>query len=802
MDEDKIRLSKYLYLTDRERINVNTVKQLCKISDPNACYRCGCTALHEYFYNYRSINGKYKYRYNGYYQYYSSSDYENYNEYYYDYDRTGMNSESESESESESDNISIKTEYEFYDETQDQSTQLVGYNIKLETNEDDFVDEFYGYDRSVGVHDYIDESINKVVYGRESHVRWRDIWQEHNDGVYSIGKECIDNIYEDRHTVDEFYRIDSLTEVDDTDHTFPIKKDASTQTWEKKSELDRYMESYPRHRYSKHSVFKGFSDKVRKNDLDMNVVKELLSNGASLTTKDRSNKDPITVYFRRTIMNLEMIDIINKHTTIDERKYIVHVYLKNYRNFDYPFFRKLVLTNKHCLNNYCDISDSKYGTPLHILASNKKLITPNYMKLLVYNGNDINARGEDTQMRTPLHKYLCNFVYHNIEYDIRYYNEKIIDTFIELGADLTIPNNDGLIPVIYCIHVNAEYGYNNITNIKIIRKLLNLSIHAPHNLFRDRVMHDYISNTYIDIECLDIIRSLDGFDINGYFEGRTPLHCAIQHNFTHIAEYLLDRGADISLKTDDGKTVFDLSLCSYIPLKWTSFLIGRLPPKSVICSLTNHIIDYVLTNNRRIIWQSQMINKYVLLLDPSFYSRFRNAIESKLNQHANRYNRFEHDRDRVNENYDKVLHDIDIYIKDVQILKSISITNNITLYDTIINKSEFPVHRTNDKQLINLIKSNTYHNLIEKVIKNTLEKYTLTNIVLEYMIKYQSQSQSQSSYLGRIPNEILFKILYKLDVSDLRKLYTRYMRENENENENDIVLDYHIENTRSVSTQT
>ncbi len=696
---------------------------------------------------------------------------------------------------SESDNISIKTEYEneyeFYDETQDQSTQLVDYDIKLKTNEDDFVDEFYGYDRSVGVHDYIDVSINKVVYGRESHVRWWDIWQEHNDGVYSIGKECIDNIYEDRHTVDEFYKIDSVSDVDDAEHISQITNDVSTQTWEKKSELDRYMEMYPRHRYGKHSVFKGFSDKVRKNDLDMNVVKELLSNGASLTIKDSSNKDPIAVYFRRTIMNLEMIDIINKHTTIYERRYIVHSYLKNYRNFDYPFFRKLVLTNKHCLNNYCNISDGKYGTPLHILASNKKIITPNYMKLLVYNGNDINARGEDTQMRTPLHKYLCKFVYHNIEYGIRYYNEKIIDAFIELGADLTIPNDDGMIPVVYCIHSNAEYGYNNITNIKIIRKLLNLSRHASHNLFRDRVMHDYISNTYIDLECLDIIRSLDGYDINCYFEGRTPLHCAIQYNFTQIAEYLLDRGADISLKTDDGKTVFDLSLCSYIPLKWTSFLISRLPPKSVICSLTNHIIDYVLTNNRRIIWQSQMINKYVLLLDPSFYYRFRNVIENKLDQYNNRYNMFEHDRD-VNEKYGKVLHDLDTYIKDVQVLKSTSITNNITLYDTIINnKSEFPIRRVNDKQLINLIKSNTYHNLIEKVIKNTLEKYTLTNIVLEYMIS----SRSQSSYLSRIPNEILLEILYKLDMYDLRNLYTRYMREND-------ITEYHIENTRSVSTQT
>ncbi|ABF22953.1 ankyrin-like protein [Variola virus] len=786
MDEDT-KLSRYLYLTDREHINVDSIKQLCKISNPNSCYRCGCTALHEYFYNYRSVNGKYKYRYNGYYQYYSFSDYENYNEYYYDdYDRTGMNSESES------DNISIKTEYEneyeFYDETQDQSTQLVGYDIKLKTNEDDFVDEFYGYDRSVGVHDYIDKSINKVVYGRESYVRWRDIWQEHNDGVYSIGKECIDNIYEDRHTVDEFYKIDSVSNVNDAEHISPITNDVSTQTWEKKSELDRYMEMYPRHRYSKHSIFKGFSDKVRKNDLDMNVVKELLSNGASLTIKDSSNKDPIAVYFRRTIMNLEMIDIINKHTTIYERRYIVHSYLKNYRNFDYPFFRKLVLTNKHCLDNYYNTGDRRHGTPLHILATNKKLITPNYMKLLVYNGNDINARGENTQMRTPLHKYLCKFVYHNIEYGIRYYNEKIIDAFIELGADLTIPNDDEMIPVIYCIHVNAEYGYNNITNIRIIRKLLNLSRHAPHNLFRDRVMHDYISNTYIDIECLDIIRSLDGFDINCYFEGRTPLHCAIQYNFTHIAEYLLDRGANISLKTGDGKSVFDLSLCSYIPLKWTSFLISRLPPKSVMSSLTNHIIDYVLTDNKNIIWQSQMINKYVLLLDPSFYSRFRNAIKSKLNQYD--YRCFNYNRYRVNKKYRKVLHDIDIYIKDVQVLKSILIANNVTLYDTIVNNTlEFPVRRLNNKQLINTVNSNIYHDLIEKVIKKSLEKCTLTNAVLEYMIA----SRSQSSYLSRIPNEILLKILYNLSVYDLRKLYARYMLENE--------TDYHIE-SRSISTQT
>lgn len=76
----------------------------------------------------------------------------------------------------------------------------------------------------------MNQSINKVVYGRESHVRWRDIWQEHNDSVYSIGKECIDNIYEDNHTVDEFYNIDSVSDVDDAEHISQITNDVSTQT--------------------------------------------------------------------------------------------------------------------------------------------------------------------------------------------------------------------------------------------------------------------------------------------------------------------------------------------------------------------------------------------------------------------------------------------------------------------------------------------------------------------------------------------------------------------------------------------
>ncbi|AOP31886.1 ankyrin [Volepox virus] len=801
MDNNKIRLHEYLYYSNRENIDIESVRHLCKVSDVNSSFRSGCTALHEYLYNCRSVKGKYKYRYNGYYKFYASGDYENYN-YNYDHaidmsddytDNDDNDTDDENEKPSETDNDDndtddenekpSETNYEYYDETQDQNNQLVSSNIKLTNGGNDFVNEFYGYDCNINIHDYIDKSIKHVVYGRNTNTRWCDIWKCHHEGVYSIGKECIDNIYEDNNTESEFEAIDILSDVTDSEYIIQVTKDASTQTWEKKSELDRYMEAYSRNRYSKHSVFKGFSDEVRKNDLDMNIVKELLSNGASMTINDRSHKDPIIVYFRRTIMNLDMIDIINDYTTIDERKYIVHIYLNNYRNFDYPFFRKLVITNKHCLTNYHSI----YGTPLHILASNKKLITPNYIKLLVYNGNDINARGEDTYMRTPLHYYLHRMVYHDIEYGVGYYNEKIIDAFIELGADLTITTDDDMIPVIYCIHKNSTHGYTNTNNIKLIRKLLNLSRHAPYNLFRDRVMHDYITNLYTDFECLDIIRSLDGFDINCYFNGYTPLHCAVSKNYTQIAEYLLDHGADIVLKTEDGKTVFDLSLSSYIPLRWTSFLISRLPPKCVVDSLTNNIIDYVLNDSKQIIWQSSMINRYLLLVDPSFYHRFRNVLECKIKQRP--YGN--------NEKYTKVLHTIEIYINDIKLLKSIYVTKHTTLYDTIINKSEFPIRYIYHNNLINSIKSNTYYNFIEQTIKRRLEIYNLVHKVIDHM------SKSQSSYLSRIPNEILRDILHRLEISELYKLYTRYIQEESKTGiDNDILYDNHTDNRMSISTQT
>ncbi|AST09385.1 ankyrin-repeat protein [Murmansk poxvirus] len=796
MDVD-CKSSLHDYLQKTSDVDINTIKHLL-ITDKNKIVN-GRTALHEYLYN----NSKTKFS--------LCINYINYNN-YYDYKRCNCYYEcfyySDTDSDEDTvDKYSINDKYEFYDETQDPNNQLVSTNIKLLSSDNkDYIFEYYGDDEYVKVNNHLETKDR--VYGRPG-TKWNDIWEKHHTRKYTFGKEYIDNLEEDNDAYN-IYNIYNVGHVihnrfyseSDKEYVESITKDEGTQVWEKKSELDRYMESYSRHRYSKNSVFKGYSDKVRKNDLNMEVIKLLVSSYKDLLIKDDNGKCPLIMYFRRVVMNLEMIDVINTYLSDNQRSYILHLYLMYHKNFDYPFFRKLVLTNKHCLNNnYIDIRNKHYGTPLHILAYNKRLITPNYIKLLVYNGNDIN--GIDNEfMNTPLHCYLAIFKYHNCN-DVGYYNEIIIDTFIELGADLTIPNAANLIPVIYCIYKNNRYYYPNTNFIKIIRKLLLHSKHADPSLFRDRVMHDFIICHYIDIECLDIIRSLDGFDINGYFKGKTVLHNVITTNYIDIAKYLLDHGADMSLKTDDGKTVFEIALCNYSRLNWISFFISRLPPKEVANSLTIHFINFALMNVMNCVWQNETIIKYLLLLCPSFYSEFKSTLENKINQCYNHRNndgrRYENDLVYVpslnkqlnikdKKKYSNILDHVERCNHDISILKSINISKNITLYNSIFDQSKLPLYIKNIQPLSHII-DNIYYTDVKKAIYDRFEKYNNIKNIINYIRK------SQISYLSVMPDIALIKILQNLELYNLNKLQNEYISDDNDVNASNIT-------TRSIATQT
>ncbi|AYN64570.1 putative EVM005 protein [Orthopoxvirus Abatino] len=587
-------------------------------------------------------------------------------------------------------------------------------------------------------------------------------------------------------------------------------KDASTQTWEETNVVDD--------RYTHDSIL-GYSDEIRKNDLDMNIVKDFLANGYDLTVKDYNLNTAVSAYFKRDIMNLEMIDILNDYLTMKQRSSLVHVYLLDHKKFDYPFFKKLVLTNKYCLKTYY-CGDFKgltrifYGTPLHVLASLKSLITPNYMKLLVYNGNDINAMNENTPLGTPLHYYLHGFTRSNF----LDYNETIIDTFIELGADIIMPNARNRIPVITAIH-NIN-NIDNIQNIKILRKLLILSKHAKPELLRDFVMHDYIKKSYIDTECLDIIRSLDGFDINKYYNGYTPLHYAIKYNTVRIAKYLLDNGADMTLRTYNNKTIFYLALRVYSARKWTSFLISQLPPKEILGPLTDHIIDCVLMNKVRDVWEcSPTVISYLILMVPSFYSKFKEAIEFKIQQRDGILVRETEEDDEEDyeysymnniyynaednyplddvsrEKYINVLHNAYRYNSDAMSLKSIYITYGITIYNILLNNNiKIPVYGNYDKELIT--ESNIYHDIVKDVISGIREKCNLMRKVIYYI------DHDQPTYLNTIPKELVMEIFSNMNLPEIRDLYTKYYVINTAIDYIGCDIDYSLQSMKSVQTQT
>ncbi|ADZ29554.1 ankyrin repeat-containing protein [Cowpox virus] len=585
-------------------------------------------------------------------------------------------------------------------------------------------------------------------------------------------------------------------------------KDASTQTWEEIVD----------DRYKKNNSILGYSDEIRKNDLDMNIVKDFIANGYDLTVKDYNLNTAVSAYFKRDIMNLEMIDILNDYLTMKQRSSLVHVYLLDNKKFDYPFFKKLVLTNKHCLKTYY-CGDFKgltrifYGTPLHVLASLKSLITPNYMKLLVYNGNDINAMNENTPLGTPLHYYLHGFTRSNF----LDYNETIIDTFIELGADIIMPNARNRIPVITAIH-NIN-NIDNIQNIKILRKLLILSKHAKPELFRDFVMHDYIKKSYIDTECLDIIRSLDGFDINKYYNGYTPLHYAIKHNTIRIAKYLLNNGADMTLRTYNNKTIFYLALRVYSARKWTSFLISRLPPKEILGPLTDHIIDCVLMNKVSDVWEgSPTVISYLILMVPSFYSKFKEAIEFKIQQRDDILVRDTEEDDEEDyeycymnniyydaednyplddvsrEKYIKVLQDVYRYNSDAMSLKSIYITDGITIYNILFNNNiKIPVYGNYDKELIT--ESNIYHDIVKDVISGIREKFNLMRKVIYYI------DHDQPTYLNTIPKELVMEIFSNMNLPEIRDLYMKYYATNPAIDYIGCDIDHSLQSMKSVQTQ-
>ncbi|MFF2322768.1 ankyrin repeat domain-containing protein [Agrobacterium sp. NPDC058088] len=185
-------------------------------------------------------------------------------------------------------------------------------------------------------------------------------------------------------------------------------------------------------------------------------------------------------------------------------------------------------------------------TPLHYAR------TPEKIKVLVEHGADINAVAEpgdesSTSLAyTPLQASLLG------AWNGDYTNAKAL---LALGADPKVRDLKGRSTLCYCTRIEGinliqAYGLDPMERLPDGGTLLHnlLTMTSVRAAMADEVaMLDYLLATDIDINATDGL-------------GRTMLHVAVEH--TDVAadiQLLLDRGADKSIRDNDGKRAFDLT---------------------------------------------------------------------------------------------------------------------------------------------------------------------------------------------------------------------------------------------------
>ena len=160
------------------------------------------------------------------------------------------------------------------------------------------------------------------------------------------------------------------------------------------------------------------------------------------------------------------------------------------------------------------------------------------IKTLLKAGADINAK--DKEGWTPL------------MYAVRYQsNLTILNILLAEKADVKASNNYGLTPLVIasCFNDNPD----------VLKKLL--SFYSPSDKEVQKAFVQLISTQETDTFALvsKIKIFLDfGLPVNSYYEGKTPLMYACKYcTSTKPLKLLLERNAEIQIRSTEGKTAFD-----------------------------------------------------------------------------------------------------------------------------------------------------------------------------------------------------------------------------------------------------
>lgn len=195
----------------------------------------------------------------------------------------------------------------------------------------------------------------------------------------------------------------------------------------------RGWQAWNRHRQLQlhHAIFKRYRLE--------NELKELLSQGAPVNVRDCSGYEPLhyaIAHEDEKLIQLLLDRGANVDATVEMGRSALHLAVRNNTSL------------RGLLRAECDVNarDERGDTPLHLLLSEPHPDDPpdENIHLLITTGADVNATNDSRN--SPFHLLLNRVNRHNSRVF------KMVRHFIEAGADVFLPNEDGRLPFDVFLH--------------------------------------------------------------------------------------------------------------------------------------------------------------------------------------------------------------------------------------------------------------------------------------------------------------------------------------------------------------
>lgn len=263
--------------------------------------------------------------------------------------------------------------------------------------------------------------------------------------------------------------------------------------------------------------------------VDIERVKELLTQGANINMKGPNDNSPLHVACSYGFANL-VIELLTWNPEINAVNafHMTALYFASGKGFD--DIVSLLLTK----NPDTEIGDLNKLTPIHIAVIGNHF---NTAKLLLNAGANVNAPNSTSTL--PIHSALST---DPINFDL-------ILLLIQHHANLSAKDCNGLTPL------NIIFSS---TNIDLHLCLINADVNAD---VRRAFEPFFLYGMFCKNKDIRILKALlaKGMDINIRLKNNwTPLHFACSFGDMDSAEYLIRQGADVTLADDNEKSPLEL----------------------------------------------------------------------------------------------------------------------------------------------------------------------------------------------------------------------------------------------------